>query len=66
MNTGKTLGNVCPFCACVATGLQHFDIAYDAFELLAHPVYGVAMIEFRPVDCDTNAPLPFNPGFISK
>jgi cullin-associated NEDD8-dissociated protein 1 len=38
--------------------LTHFDLAYDAFEKLAHPVYGVQMIEFRPVDCDSGKPLP--------
>jgi cullin-associated NEDD8-dissociated protein 1 len=37
--------------------VKHFDISYDAFEQLAHPVYGVAMIEYRTVDCDTGAPL---------
>jgi cullin-associated NEDD8-dissociated protein 1 len=39
-------------------GLTHFDLSYDAFEKLAHPVYGVQMIEFRPVDCDSGKPLP--------
>jgi cullin-associated NEDD8-dissociated protein 1 len=38
--------------------LTHFDLSYDAFEQLAHPVYGVQMIEFRPVDCDSGKPLP--------
>ncbi|KAI8476465.1 MAG: hypothetical protein J3K34DRAFT_455778 [Monoraphidium minutum] len=47
-------------------GVQHFDLSYDAFEQLAHPVYGVTMLEYRPVDCDTRAPLSFEPGFISR
>jgi rare lipoprotein A (peptidoglycan hydrolase) len=37
--------------------VKHFDVSYDAFEQLAHPVYGVAMIEYRTVDCDCGAPL---------
>ncbi|GBF89114.1 hypothetical protein Rsub_01831 [Raphidocelis subcapitata] len=47
-------------------GQQHFDIAYDAFQALASPVYGVMNLEYRPVDCDSGAPLPFEPGFVSK
>ena len=43
---------------------QHFDVSYWAFEQLAHPVYGVAMIDFQTVDCDSGAPLPY--GYISK
>jgi hypothetical protein len=39
-------------------GVEHFDLSYDAFEQLAHPVYGVAMMEYRPVDCDTKAGKP--------
>lgn len=39
-------------------GLTHFDLSYDAFEILASPVYGVQMIDFRPVDCDSGAPIP--------
>ena len=27
---------------------------------------GVAMIEWRPVDCDTRKPLPVSPGYIDK
>jgi cullin-associated NEDD8-dissociated protein 1 len=48
------------------TGIQHFDLAFDAFEQLAHPVFGATMLDYRPVDCDTRAPLPFEPGFISR
>ncbi|KAF6253155.1 hypothetical protein COO60DRAFT_1643399 [Scenedesmus sp. NREL 46B-D3] len=42
---------------CATQGVRHFDVAYDAFEQLAHPVYGVAMVEYRTVDCDSGAPL---------
>lgn len=49
----STLENDRPFDA-----LTHFDLSYDAFETLAHPVYGVQMVEFRPVDCDSGKPLP--------
>jgi hypothetical protein len=53
-------------CAVVsyAADVRHFDVAYDAFEQLAHPVYGVAMIGYRTVDCDTGAALP--EGYIDK
>jgi hypothetical protein len=27
---------------------------------------GVAMIDWRPVDCDTREPLPFSPAYIDK
>ncbi|KIZ03007.1 hypothetical protein MNEG_4950 [Monoraphidium neglectum] len=36
-------------------GIQHFDLSYDGFEQLAHPVYGITMLEYRPVDCNTKA-----------
>jgi hypothetical protein len=39
-------------------GLTHFDLSYDAFEKLQSPVYGVSMIDFRPVDCDSGKPIP--------
>ena len=39
------------------SGVQHFDLAFDAFEQLAHPVYGVVMLKYRPVDCDTKVRL---------
>jgi len=38
-------------------GNNHFDLSVWAFETLAHPSYGVMPIEYRPVDCDTGAPL---------
>lgn len=28
-----------------------------AFEKLAHPTYGVMNIEYRPVDCNSKAPI---------
>lgn len=40
--------------------MDHLDLSYDAFEKLAHPIYGVMMMEYRPVDCDTQRPLPYN------
>ena len=47
--------------------IAHLDLSYWAFEKLAHPVYGVMPLEFRPVDCTTNTPLtPFTPGFVSR
>lgn len=36
------------------------------FEKLAHPVYGVMTIDYRPVDCGTHTPLKFIPGYVSK
>jgi hypothetical protein len=44
--------------------VEHFDLSYFAFEQLIHPVYGVGMVEYRTVDCDTGAPLP--QGFIDR
>jgi hypothetical protein len=38
------------------------DLSYYAFEQLAHPVFGAAMVDFRPVDCGSRAVLPFVPG----
>jgi Lytic transglycolase len=35
----------------------HVDLSYWAFEKIAHPVYGVIMIELRPVDCNSKEPL---------
>ena len=47
--------------------IAHLDLSYWAFEILAHPVYGVMPLEFQPVDCTSNTPLtPFTPGFVSK
>eukprot|EP00955_Chlamydomonas_euryale_P068050 360002-Chlamydomonas_euryale.AAC.4 len=44
---------------------EHFDLSYWAFEQLAHPVYGVMTISYRPVDCYSGEELPLTPGFIS-
>jgi hypothetical protein len=38
-------------------GNNHFDLSFWAFEQLAHPSYGVMPIEYRPVNCETGAPL---------
>lgn len=48
------------------TGIDHFDLSFWAFEQLAHPLYGQMMLEYRPVSCETRAPVPYNPGYISK
>jgi cullin-associated NEDD8-dissociated protein 1 len=45
-------------------GLGHFDLSFWAFEQLAHPLYGIQMLEYRAVDCDTGAPVPNS--YISK
>ncbi|KXZ56876.1 hypothetical protein GPECTOR_1g790 [Gonium pectorale] len=49
-------------------GQNHFDLSFFAFEQLAHPVYGVMSVDYRPVACDTNQPLPPPPapGFVSS
>ncbi|WIA20876.1 hypothetical protein OEZ85_005223 [Tetradesmus obliquus] len=47
-------------------GANHFDISFWAFEKLAHPSYGVMKMEYRPVDCETNAPLRSIPGFVNQ
>lgn len=44
-----------PWCKADST-VFHFDMSYWAFEKLAHPLYGVMPIRFRPVDCDTKKP----------
>ncbi|KAJ9517598.1 hypothetical protein QJQ45_025065 [Haematococcus lacustris] len=44
--------------------MPHFDLSWWAFEQLAHPLSGSMMLQYRPVDCDSGAPLP--PNFISK
>jgi cullin-associated NEDD8-dissociated protein 1 len=38
-------------------GNNHFDLSFWAFEQLAHPSYGVIPIEYRPVNCESGAPL---------
>lgn len=45
-----------PWCKADST-VFHFDMSFWAFEKLAHPLYGVMPIRFRPVDCDTKRPL---------
>ncbi|DBA97636.1 TPA: hypothetical protein ACH3X3_012531 [Trebouxia sp. C0006] len=45
--------------------IYHFDLSYWAFEQLAHPTYGVMMVDFRPVDCYTHESLVFTPGFVN-
>ncbi len=52
----------------IPAGQNHFDLSYFAFEKLAHPVYGVMSIDYRPVDCDTGAPFPPPPapGYVSS
>lgn len=37
----------------------------QAFQELAHPEYGIMMVDYRPVDCDTHKPIQFDPGYIS-
>lgn len=45
-----------PWCK-ADSSVFHFDMSYWAFERLAHPLYGVMPIRFRPVDCETKRPL---------
>ncbi len=33
---------------------------------LAHPLYGMMMLDFRPVDCVTRRALNFQPGYINN
>lgn len=33
---------------------------------LAHPLYGIMMLDFRPVDCISRQPLALVPGYISN
>eukprot|EP00882_Tetradesmus_deserticola_P019112 GHRQ01020560.1.p1 GENE.GHRQ01020560.1~~GHRQ01020560.1.p1 ORF type:complete len:255 (+),score=66.03 GHRQ01020560.1:923-1687(+) len=46
-------------------GANHMDLNYWAFEKLAHPVYGVISVEYRPVNCQSRQPLDPVPGFVS-
>ncbi|KAK9827704.1 hypothetical protein WJX81_002445 [Elliptochloris bilobata] len=46
--------------------IYHFDLSYWAFQNLAHPLYGIMMLDFRPVDCSTRRALTFLPGFINN
>lgn len=52
----------------VLTGVPvyHFDLSYWAFEKLAHPVYGLQMVDFKPVSCLTTEPLQFLPGVFNS
>ena len=52
-----------PWCS---SDIYHFDLSYWAFEKLAHPLYGVMNVAFRPVDCETRAPMPLAPGYVSR
>lgn len=38
------------------------DLSFEAFEKLAHPMYGVMMIERRRVDCDSGKPIDYRTG----
>jgi cullin-associated NEDD8-dissociated protein 1 len=44
-------------CVCPIDSNNHMDLSFWAFEQLAHPSYGVMPIEYRPVACDSGAPL---------
>ncbi|KAK9839232.1 hypothetical protein WJX81_002973 [Elliptochloris bilobata] len=46
--------------------VYHFDLSYWAFERLAHPLYGIMMVDFRPLDCATHEPLTYLPGFVNQ
>lgn len=48
------------------SGQHNFDLSFWAFEKLAHPSYGIMMIDFRPVDCATHEPVSYIPGEISR
>lgn len=37
----------------------------QAFQELAHPEYGIMMVQYRPVDCESKKPIKFEPGYIS-
>lgn len=49
-----------------SSDIYHIDLSYWAFEKLAHPLYGVMNVDFRPVDCYDHTPLPLTPGHISR
>lgn len=73
---GKPPSSPCPIklmkaCSCkshTAPRTPHpYKVSYDAFEQLAHPLYGRIMLEFRPADCSSGALLPsYTPGYISR
>ena len=58
-----------PWCA-AKSSIPHFDLSYWAFERLAHPLFGVMSIEYRPIDCDSKQPMPtsnaLGSGYVSK
>jgi cullin-associated NEDD8-dissociated protein 1 len=61
--TSETANNTAWCCSAV----QHFDLAFGAFERLAHPLYGVQMLNYRPVNCYTKEPFPtLVPGFLNE
>ncbi|KAF5828466.1 hypothetical protein DUNSADRAFT_17574 [Dunaliella salina] len=39
---------------------------HKAFQQMAHPSYGLMMIDFRPVDCNTREAIQYIPGFINR
>jgi hypothetical protein len=51
---------------CSKPDIYHIDLSYWAFEKLAHPLYGVMNVDFRPVDCFNHQPLKLYPGHVSK
>ena len=55
-----------PSCADLPARAAQFDLSYWAFERLAHPLYGIMMLDFRPVDCATHETLSFLPGFVNQ
>ena len=46
--------------------IPHFDLSYWAHEKLAHPIQGKMMLQFRPVDCNTKAPLDARKGAAAR
>jgi len=43
-------------------GFPSMDLSFWAFEKLAHPEYGVIMIDYRPVDCGSHQAVPWTGG----
>lgn len=47
--------------------VAHFDLSYWAMQQLAHPLYGVIPLEFRPVNCYSEQPFSsYLPGYINN
>ena len=46
------------------SGQEAWDLSWWAFERLAHPEYGVMMVDTRAVDCATHQPVPVAPSRI--